>query len=72
MHEVALTDRAVDDPGRADVDTDPATQVDDATTTYFDDEQPESGDDTADDVDEEPDLEQILESQHYAFEEGEA
>lgn len=73
MHEVALGDRAVEDPGRADVETDALAPAEPPEAVYFDDEQPEQAPASADteDSDEEPDLEQILESQHYAFEESE-
>lgn len=57
----------LDDPGLADVST--AAYDDAGGATYFDDEEPESNslDGSVHDTDMEPDLEEILESQHYAF-----
>jgi len=56
------------DPGESDVEvgTDP---VDPSAVTYFDDEEPETGAELppAPEDDHEPDLEELLESQHYAF-----
>jgi hypothetical protein len=77
MHETSLSDRAVYDPGRADVDTTMTVPVVDEPVTYFDDEEPEVAVttaplDTDPDADEEPDLEEILESQHYAFEDDDS
>lgn len=73
-------DRAVTDPGRTDVSLadgnaagDDSTDRNDVTSapiTYFDDEEPEQPQARpADrrDAEHEPDLEEILESQHYAF-----
>lgn len=56
-----------EDPGRAEV----ALGADDdgrVPATYFGDEQPEDAPRWAERDEAEPDLEQVLESQHYAFE----
>jgi len=57
------------DPGRAEVAlVDEGADADEAPVVAFDDEQPEGAASWADaDDDVEPDLEELLESQHYAF-----
>jgi hypothetical protein len=55
-----------EDPGRAEVVLDADSNG--GPVTYFEDEQPEGAPPWAEADDEtEPDLEQVLESQHYAF-----
>jgi len=65
MHEALLDVRAVHDPGRADVSAGADDDVREAVAVPFDDEEPETGPRPGAD-DHEPDLESILESQHYA------
>jgi GT2 family glycosyltransferase len=72
MHVSPIDRLPANDPGRADVDTG-TPSGDDAdersTVSYFDDEEPEwtSEDERPPTVEHEPDLEEILESQHYTF-----
>jgi hypothetical protein len=62
----------VRDPGRTDVDVGAGNVTEDdleVSAVYFDDEEPEGPGNGPDaDADHEPDLEEILESQHYSFE----
>jgi hypothetical protein len=71
MHILAVDERSVSDPGRADVDAAWGDRSPDdrsrAPIRYFDDEEPEEGPAASADSEREPDLEEILESQHYAF-----
>jgi hypothetical protein len=72
MHVERLR-RPVMDPSRTDVETGMTGEVDEMPVTYFDDEEPELGprpDPSSEETDHEPDLEELLESQHYAFEPG--
>jgi hypothetical protein len=66
MHVETTLGRALHDPGRSDVDTGPAPN-EEAPTVYFEDEQPDGSTPDVPEGDHEPDLEEILESQHYAF-----
>lgn len=65
MHVDRTDEAPMFDPGRADVDT--GSDGDDKPVTYFDDEQPDGQVPGRSDGEHEPDLEEILESQHYAF-----
>ena len=58
-----------EDPGVSDVVVDPTTGGPDPGASYFADEEPDDGSVVPDppEDDHEPDLEEILESQHYAF-----
>lgn len=69
MHVSWIEQRAVRDPGRSDVETGLASgdEEEASVVTYFDDEEPEWGGEPKPEVEHEPDLEEILESQHYAF-----
>jgi len=72
MHVERLR-RPIMDPTRADVETAATGAVDEMPVTYFDDEEPELGprpSAAAAEPEHEPDLEELLESQHYAFEPG--
>jgi len=64
MHVVRTTTQA-EDPGRSEVDLDGASDV---VEGQFDDEEPEAAVVTSQDDDIEEDVEEVLESQHYAFE----
>lgn len=72
MHVERLAGRRrrhrVDDPGRADVSTGAPTDDDGMPVDYFEDEEPERPSPPSRTDDREPDLEDMLESQHYSFE----
>jgi hypothetical protein len=67
MHVETTRGRALHDPGRSDVDTG-TSPGEEAPAVYFEDEQPDGSAPEVAEGDHEPDLEEILESQHYAFE----
>jgi hypothetical protein len=67
MHVTRIDQPAFQDPGRSDVEIGAGDDEDLSPVTYFDDEEPESGDRSEPEDEHEPDLEEILESQHYTF-----
>lgn len=62
--------RPVTDPGQSDVEVGSASEQE-MPVSYFEDEQPEATASPEVDQEREPDLEELLESQHYAFEQSE-